>query len=247
MGYNARNDEIRDNITRMRQEWEAQRGALATVRRFNATLSAKGYVWFWPKIAAALTSKHRWLIIACDSCGTVVDLDLSPAIRKRRSALRCAIFNVRAAMGMVARALSRCRSIPRFEASLGIFRPIATEGLLLLRCSNGRHKSVAKNRLSRTTGVNWHGTINFLLTIASESIFVLAMREIKAQAYCITGQGFSLQASVAERPIALPPANREALYAATAPAIFRPHNVVGLHHADCLQVLRSEGAFNPNL
>jgi hypothetical protein len=43
VGYNARNDEIRDNITRMRREWEAQRGALATVRRFNATLSAKGY------------------------------------------------------------------------------------------------------------------------------------------------------------------------------------------------------------
>jgi hypothetical protein len=76
MGYNARNDEIRNNITRMRQEWEAQRGALATVRRFNATLSAKGYVWFWPKIAAALTSKHHWLVIVCDSCGTVVDLDL---------------------------------------------------------------------------------------------------------------------------------------------------------------------------
>jgi hypothetical protein len=47
MGYNARNDEIRDNVTRMRREWEAQRNALATVRRFNATLSAKGYVWFW--------------------------------------------------------------------------------------------------------------------------------------------------------------------------------------------------------
>jgi hypothetical protein len=27
MGYNARNDEIRDNVTRMRREWEAQRGA----------------------------------------------------------------------------------------------------------------------------------------------------------------------------------------------------------------------------
>jgi hypothetical protein len=37
MGCNARNDEIRDNITRMRREWEEQRGALATVRRFNAT------------------------------------------------------------------------------------------------------------------------------------------------------------------------------------------------------------------
>src|SRR5262245_8270145 len=58
MGYNARNDEIRDNVTRMRREWEAQRGALATVRRFNAILSAKGYSWFWPKIAAALTSEH---------------------------------------------------------------------------------------------------------------------------------------------------------------------------------------------
>ena len=65
MGYNARNDEIRDNVTRMRREWEAQRGALATVRRFNATLSAKGHVWFWPKIAAALTLNIAgWSLLA---------------------------------------------------------------------------------------------------------------------------------------------------------------------------------------
>jgi hypothetical protein len=32
MGYNHRNDEIRDNVTRMRSEWEAQRDALATPR-----------------------------------------------------------------------------------------------------------------------------------------------------------------------------------------------------------------------
>jgi hypothetical protein len=38
MGYNARNDEIRDNITRMRCEWEAQRNALATVRRSKAPI-----------------------------------------------------------------------------------------------------------------------------------------------------------------------------------------------------------------
>ena len=62
MGYNARNDEIRDNVTRMQAS--GKRNALATVRRFNATLSAKDYVWFWPKIAAALTLKHHWLIIA---------------------------------------------------------------------------------------------------------------------------------------------------------------------------------------
>jgi hypothetical protein len=44
MGYNARNDEIRDNVTRMRREWEAQRNALATVRRFNATLSRAFFI-----------------------------------------------------------------------------------------------------------------------------------------------------------------------------------------------------------
>jgi hypothetical protein len=63
MGYNARNDEIRDNVTRMQRDFRAQREALNTVRRFNATLSAKGRVWFWPKIAAALVSKHHWLVI----------------------------------------------------------------------------------------------------------------------------------------------------------------------------------------
>jgi hypothetical protein len=92
MGYNARNDEIRDNITRMRREWEAQRGALATVRRFNAILSAKGYVWFWPKIAAALTSKHHWLIINCDSCGTVIDLDLRVKLRDPEASIRVAAW-----------------------------------------------------------------------------------------------------------------------------------------------------------
>ena len=58
MGYNARNDEIRDNITRMKREHEAQRQSVATIRRFNASLSARGYSWFWPKIAAALSG--RW-------------------------------------------------------------------------------------------------------------------------------------------------------------------------------------------
>jgi len=34
--------------------------------------AAKGYVWFWPKIAAALTSKHHWLItIVEDAFGVV--------------------------------------------------------------------------------------------------------------------------------------------------------------------------------
>jgi hypothetical protein len=39
MGYNARDDEIHDNIVRMQREW-AQRDALATVRRFNTPCGA---------------------------------------------------------------------------------------------------------------------------------------------------------------------------------------------------------------
>ena len=101
----------------MRREWEAQRGALATVRRFTAPLSAKGYVWFWPKIAAALTSKHPWLVINCDSCGTVVDLDLRVKPRDPEASIRvaCVTCNVRAAMAMAARASSRWRGIRQFE------------------------------------------------------------------------------------------------------------------------------------
>lgn len=42
MGYNHRNDEIHDNIVRVQRAWKTERDALATVRSFNARLSAKG-------------------------------------------------------------------------------------------------------------------------------------------------------------------------------------------------------------
>ncbi len=95
MGYNARNDEVRDNVTRMRKKWEAERNALATIRRFNASLSAKSYSWFWPKITAAITAKHPWLVIACDSCGGVVDLDLRVKPRDPEASIRVALRDMR--------------------------------------------------------------------------------------------------------------------------------------------------------
>jgi hypothetical protein len=117
MGYNHRNDEIHENIVPMQREWEAQPHALTTVRRFNAELSAKGPAWFWPKISAAITSKHHWLVIACDSCGTVVDLDLRMKPRDAEASIRVALRDVRcrAVMGTVAHASSHCRVIRRFE------------------------------------------------------------------------------------------------------------------------------------
>jgi hypothetical protein len=95
MGHNAQNDEIRDNITRMRRAWEAERDALAIVRRFNAILSTKGYGWFWPKITAAITAKHPWLVIACESCGTMIDLDLRVKPRDPEASIRVALRDVR--------------------------------------------------------------------------------------------------------------------------------------------------------
>jgi hypothetical protein len=41
LGYNARNDEIRDNVTPMKGEFEDQRQSLATVRRFTGEVHVK--------------------------------------------------------------------------------------------------------------------------------------------------------------------------------------------------------------
>ena len=66
----------------MRRYREAYADALAAVEQFNARLSAKKSAWFWPTIAAALTSKHHWLVIACDSCDTIIDLELTDWSKK---------------------------------------------------------------------------------------------------------------------------------------------------------------------
>ena len=93
----------------MQRAWEAERDALATVRRFNARLSAKGQAWFWPKIGAALTARHPWLVIACDSCGTLLDLDLRMKPRDPEASIRVALHDARrpAAMGTADQGLLR--------------------------------------------------------------------------------------------------------------------------------------------
>jgi hypothetical protein len=92
--HHHRSHERLQAVERMKRDWAAQRQSLATVRRFNASLSARGYSWFWPKIAAALVSKHHWLIIACDACDTVVDLDLRVKPRDPEASIRVALRDV---------------------------------------------------------------------------------------------------------------------------------------------------------
>ena len=81
-------------VERMQRQWMDERDALATVRRFNATLSAKGKAWFWPEIVAALVSKHHWLVINCDSCGIVIDMDLRVKRRDPEASIRVALRDV---------------------------------------------------------------------------------------------------------------------------------------------------------
>lgn len=84
-----------DKMARDRRAQLARDDALATVRRFNARLSAGAAVWFWPKISAALASRHHWVVIACDSCGTVVDLDLRVKLRDPEASIHVALRDVR--------------------------------------------------------------------------------------------------------------------------------------------------------
>jgi hypothetical protein len=46
--------------------------------------------WFWPTIAAVLAFKTR----ACDSCGTVIDLDLTVKRRYPNAPIRIALDDV---------------------------------------------------------------------------------------------------------------------------------------------------------
>lgn len=87
--------EMRDNVERMQRAWEAERDALAIVRDFNARLSAKGYAGFWPTISTAITAGHPWLVITCDSCDSVVDLDLRIKPRDPEASIRVALRDVR--------------------------------------------------------------------------------------------------------------------------------------------------------
>jgi hypothetical protein len=58
VGYNRPNDEIRNNIERMRREREDYADALATVEQFNARLAAK-------KSALRAIVAARSLILTC--------------------------------------------------------------------------------------------------------------------------------------------------------------------------------------
>jgi len=76
MGINRRRDDIRGYMQQAERDRAALADALATVEQFNSRLAAGRTAWFWPTIGAALITKHHWLIIACDSCQSITEMDL---------------------------------------------------------------------------------------------------------------------------------------------------------------------------
>jgi hypothetical protein len=90
-----RNEEIRDAMRAIADDWNAAAEATAAVEQFNARLAAKKVAWSWPTIAAALISKHHWLVVACDSCGTIIDLDLTFKRREPNAPISVALGDVR--------------------------------------------------------------------------------------------------------------------------------------------------------
>lgn len=77
-----------ENVERMKRAWEAESDALVTVQEFNSRMAQGRAVWFWPKVTAALTAKHPWVTIVCDSCDGATHLDLRMKPRDPEASIR---------------------------------------------------------------------------------------------------------------------------------------------------------------
>jgi hypothetical protein len=72
-----------------------QADAVAAIEAFNDRMATKKPIWAWPTIGAALTSKLIWLIVACDSCGLMLDTDLTMKRRDPNASIQEALRDVK--------------------------------------------------------------------------------------------------------------------------------------------------------
>jgi hypothetical protein len=86
---------MRQNVERMQRARATYQDALLIVRNFNARLSTRRTAGFWPTIATALSAKHRWVEILCESCGGITDLDLGMKPRDPEASIRVVLRDVR--------------------------------------------------------------------------------------------------------------------------------------------------------
>lgn len=79
----------------MKRAWEAEADAREAVQAFNARLEQGRAIWAWPTVAAALTAKHPWVTIVCESCDGVADLDLRMKPRAPEASVQAVLNEVK--------------------------------------------------------------------------------------------------------------------------------------------------------
>jgi len=84
--------ELAERMQRVRAD---EQDALLVVRYFNARLSGKSSAGFWPTVGTAIKARYPWLVILCESCGGVTDLDLRVKPRDHEASIRVALHDVR--------------------------------------------------------------------------------------------------------------------------------------------------------
>jgi hypothetical protein len=82
-------------IEQMRRAHAAEQDALLIVRHFNARLSTSKSAGFWPTIGTALTAKHPWVAVLCESCDTIADVDLRMKPRDPDASVRVILRDVK--------------------------------------------------------------------------------------------------------------------------------------------------------
>ena len=95
MGISHRDDDMRAARERAQRDREAVADAIETIAQFNARLAAGKPIWAWPTIGAALATRHIWLVVACEACDTITELDLSVKRRDPDASIRVALADVR--------------------------------------------------------------------------------------------------------------------------------------------------------
>lgn len=95
MGTSHRKDDIRAFLERAKRDAEAVADARATVEQFNARLATGKTVWAWPTIGAALASGHPWLVIVCDACDIITEMDLRMKRRDPDASIQVALTEAR--------------------------------------------------------------------------------------------------------------------------------------------------------
>ena len=91
----GREQEQHELAVRMEHARQAEADAQAVVEAFNRRLAGGRPIWAWPTVAAAITGRHPWVSIVCDSCDGVTDLDLRMKPRAPEASIRVVLRDVK--------------------------------------------------------------------------------------------------------------------------------------------------------